>query len=192
MSKMHIPVVFMGGQYNHLIVRALKEIGASSKIILPNTSLEALKGVDGLVMGGGPYSVYEGTEKFGNALEIIEKAQFPILGICLSHQLIGKALGGEVVKGRKPEYGKATVEVLDPDEILQGVGSEFEVWASHNDEVKWKEGARFKILAKSVYCHIEALKGIDKPVYGVQFHVEVADTPKGKDILKNFTSLCKK
>ena len=187
---MYIPVVFMGGQYNHLIVRALKEIGANSKIIMPNTPLEAMANVDGLVMGGGPHSVCDGMDLFGEMPEVIEKAKFPILGICLSHQLIGKVLGGEVVKGKKPEYGKTVVEVIDPDDILQGIDKEFVAWASHNDEVKIGEG-KFHVLAKSEYCDVEALKDEKRPIYGVQFHVEVAETPKGKTILQNFIQQCK-
>jgi len=188
---MYIPVVFMGGQYNHLIVRALKELGVSSRLVMPNTTLETLKGVDGLVMGGGPHSVYDGMDKFGCVPEIIKKAGFPVLGICLSHQLIGKILGGEVVKGRNPEYGKTTVEVIEPDDILQGVGREFVAWASHNDEVR-KDGGRFVVLARSEYCEVEALKDERRSVYGVQFHVEVADTPKGMIILRNFIGVCKR
>jgi GMP synthase (glutamine-hydrolysing) len=187
---MYIPVVFMGGQYNHLIVRALKELGVDSRLIMPNTRLTALKGVDGLVMGGGPHSVYDGMDKFRSASEIIEGAGFPILGICLSHQLIGKLLGGDVVKGRKPEYGKTVIEVIEPDDILQGVGEEFVAWASHNDEVR-KDGGRFSVLARSEYCEVEALKGDGRPIYGVQFHIEVSDTPKGKTILRNFINLCR-
>jgi GMP synthase (glutamine-hydrolysing) len=187
---LYIPVVFMGGQYNHLIVRALKELGVSSKLILPSTPLEELH-VDGLIMGGGPRSVNDGLEQFGKAPEIIEKCTFPLLGICLSHQLIGKLLGGEVVKGRNPEYGRTVIEVVEPDEILQGVGERFVAWASHNDEVK-KIDDKFTVLARSEYCDVEALKDEKRPLFGVQFHIEVAETPKGKTILKNFILECKK
>jgi GMP synthase (glutamine-hydrolysing) len=187
---MQIPVVFMGGQYNHLIVRALKELGVESRLIPPSTSLEQLK-VDGLIMGGGPHSVNDGLEKFGRMPDVIKGCTFPLLGICLSHQLIGKVLGGEVVKGRLPEYGKTIVRVVDEDEILQGVRPEFIAWASHNDEVQKGHG-KFRILADSEYCEVEALKAKGRSVYGVQFHVEVADTPKGKHIMKNFITLCKR
>jgi len=186
---MNIPVVFMGGQYNHLIVRALKELGVESRLVPPSTPLEALK-VDGLVMGGGPRSVSDGLDKFGRMPEVIRECSFPVLGICLSHQLMGKVLGGEVVKGRLPEYGKTVVRVIDEDGILKGVGGEFVAWASHNDEVRRGHG-RFSVLADSQYCEVEALKADGKPLYGVQFHVEVADTPKGKLILQNFISLCR-
>jgi len=191
LSELRINVVFMGGQYNHLIARALREIGAESKIVFPTSPIGSLMDVDGLVMGGGPHSVYDGMERFGNAPEVIAKAQFPLLGICLSHQLIGKVLGGDVVKGKKPEYGKTVVEVLEEDDILKGVGRELVTWASHNDEVRVGEG-KFIVLAKSEYCDGEALKDMKRQVYGVQFHVEVAETPKGKDILRNFAGLCKK
>ena len=187
---MYLPVVFMGGQYNHLIVRALKELGVTSRLVMPVAALETLRGVDGLVMGGGPHSVQDGIEKFGKVPEIIERAEFPILGICLSHQLIGRLLGGDVVKGRRPEYGRTTIKVIEPDDILQGVGKEFVAWASHNDEVR-KDGGRFTVLARSDYCDVEALKDDSRPIYGVQFHVEVSDTPKGKTILRNFVDLCR-
>uniref|UniRef100_A0A7C3ERK5 GMP synthase subunit A n=1 Tax=Candidatus Methanomethylicus mesodigestus TaxID=1867258 RepID=A0A7C3ERK5_9CREN len=190
--SMMIPVLFMGGQYNHLIVRALKELGVESRMLMPKAPLESLEGADGLVMGGGPMSVYDGLERFGNAPSIIEGWGRPILGICLSHQLIGKLLGGDVVKGRSPEYGRTVVRVIDEDGILQGVGKEFVAWASHNDEVKFREGASFKILAESEYCSVEALSDERRRLYGVQFHVEVAETPKGKKILGNFISLCRK
>ena len=186
---MNIPVVFMGGQYNHLIVRALKELGVESKLIPSSTPPEVLK-VDGLVMGGGPRSVSDGLDKFGRMPEVIRECTFPLLGICLSHQLIGKIMGGEVVKGRLPEYGKTVVRVIYEDEILRGVGPEFTAWASHNDEVRKGHG-KFSVLADSEYCGVEALKVDGRAVYGVQFHVEVADTPKGKQILRNFISLCK-
>jgi GMP synthase (glutamine-hydrolysing) len=187
---MYIPVEFMGGQYNHLIVRTLKELGVTSKLIMPTTPLEDLQ-VDGLIMGGGPRSVNDGMDQFGDAPRVIEKCAFPLLGICLSHQLIGKVLGGEVIKGKKPEYGRTTVRVSDPDQILLGVGSEFVAWASHNDEVV-KGNGNFSVLADSEYCGVEALRHEVRPVFGVQFHVEVADTPKGKDILRNFIGLCRK
>ncbi|MGC8936799.1 MAG: GMP synthase subunit A [Candidatus Methanomethylicaceae archaeon] len=186
---MRIPVVFLGGQYNHLIVRALKEIGVQSWMITPKVRLEELE-VDGLVMGGGPHSVNDGLERFGNLPEIIERGWFPILGICLSHQLIGMLLGGRVVKGKKPEYGRTLIRVLDRDDIFQGIEERFVAWASHNDEVKLN-GGRFRVLADSDCCEVEALKHETKQIYGVQFHVEVAETPKGKEILRNFVRLCK-
>lgn len=185
---MRIPVVFMGGQYNHLIVRALRELGVESYLIPPTVTLEELD-VDGLVMGGGPHSVNDRLERFGNLPKIIEKGGFPMLGICLSHQLLGKVLGGTVVKGRRPEYGETLIKVLAPDEIFQGVGNQFVAWASHNDEVR--AGGRFRVLARSDYCEVEALKHEWKAIYGVQFHVEVAETPMGIKILENFVRLCK-
>lgn len=188
---MEIPVVFLGGQYNHLIVRALKELGVSSRLVMPGVDPGGLKGIGGLVMGGGPFSVNDGLGRFGRLPEIVERAEFPILGICLSHQLIGKLLGGEVVKGTRPEYGKTVVRVLEEDEILAGVGREFVAWASHNDEVRRTGRESFDVLAESDFCGVEALKARGKPVYGVQFHVEVADTHVGLDILRNFIKLCR-
>lgn len=182
----------MGGQYNHLIVRALKELGVESWLVMPTVGIEELKarGVDGLVMGGGPHSVYDGLDKLGKAPEIVQKADFPVLGICLSHQLIGHMLGGEVVKGKRPEYGHTAIEVMRTDGIFEGVPERFTAWASHNDEVRWREGADFEVLAKSDLCEIEAIKSRTRQVYGVQFHIEVSQTENGKKILENFKLLC--
>jgi GMP synthase (glutamine-hydrolysing) len=159
-------------------------------LIPPSTPIEELN-VDGLIMGGGPHSVNDGLDKLGKAPEIIQRCTFPLLGICLSHQLIGKMMGGIVVRGKQPEYGKTIIRVIDPDDILLGIDSEFVAWASHNDEVQ-KNSGDFTILADSEYCQVEALKVCGKPIYGVQFHLEVAHTPKGKEILNNFITLCKK
>jgi len=193
-ESLKIPVYFMGGQYNHLIVRALKELGVESRLVMPSVGLEALRaeGVDGLVMGGGPHSVIEGFERLGRAPEIVEGAEFPVLGICLSHQLIGKMLGGEVVKGRQPEYGRTTIEVVEEDELFQGVPRRFTAWASHNDEVRWKDGACFRVLAESDLCRVEALRSTARKVYGVQFHIEVSQTEHGKRIMENFRTICKR
>lgn len=188
---MEIPVVFLGGQYNHLIVRTLREIGVSSRLVLPKSAMDGLKGADGLVLGGGPYSVNDGLARFGPLPEIVERAELPVLGICLSHQLIGKVLGGEVVKGRRPEYGRTSIRVINEDEILVGVGREFVAWASHNDEVVRTGRERFSVLAESEFCGVEALKAEGRRVYGVQFHPEVAETPVGKQILKNFVKVCR-
>lgn len=191
---MKIPVYFMGGQYNHLIVRALKELGVESRLVMPTVGLEELKaqGIDGLVMGGGPHSVYDGLEKLGKAPEIVEKADFPVLGICLSHQLIGHMLGGEVVKGKRPEYGRTTINIIDSDDLFQGIPRRFNAWASHNDEIRWRGGANFDVLADSDLCKIEAIKCKWQKIYGIQFHIEVSQTEYGKKILENFKATCKK
>ena len=97
-----------------------------------------------------------------------------------------------MVKGAKPEYGKIIVHVIDEDDILKGLSLSFEAWASHNDEVVATGKEQFKVLAYSDSCTIEALKALNKPIYGVQFHVEVADTPRGKEILQNFIEVCRR
>ncbi len=178
-----------------MIVRALRELGVESRLIpMATIKLEDLEklGVDGLVMGGGPHSVRDGLEQFGELPRIIREAEFPILGICLTHQLIGKLLGGEVVKGSKPEFGKITVYVIDEDDILKGLSPSFEAWASHNDEVVKTGRESFEVLAYSDFCSVEALKDRRRLIYGVQFHVEVADTPRGKEVLSNFIKVCRR
>ena len=103
--------------------------------------------------------------------------------------MIAAIFNGEVKKSQTPEYGPIEVIVEDDNDILNGLGSKFQAWASHTDEVV-KIPNEAKILAKSENCKIEALKIHNRNIFGVQFHPEVSHTPKGVTIFRNFLSLC--
>jgi GMP synthase (glutamine-hydrolysing) len=183
-----ILIVDNGGQYVHRIWRSLREIGTESEIVPPAKILEKLKSDDpmGLILSGGPTSVYEDT--LGQSKEILN-TNIPILGICWGHQFIAHSLGGKVKYGDKGEYGYGEVFVDDEDTILMGMPKKFQAWVSHRDEVvELPQG--FKSLAHSETCRIEAMRHEKKPIFGVQFHPEVFHTEDGKLILKNFIEVC--
>ena len=93
--------------------------------------------------------------------------------------------GGATEAANQAEFGKATLYVEKEDEIFAGLPKQFNVWESHNDEVKVLP-PQFEVLARTDACPIEAVKMKDRPFYGLQFHPEVENTEHGEDIFKNF------
>jgi GMP synthase (glutamine-hydrolysing) len=185
-----IPVVYVKGQYNHLIVRNLKELGVESRLLAPSVTLEQLEGMhpDALVMGGGPQSVRSPdhlTGELADAARLIRLVKLPMLCICVTHQLLATAFGGVTEAARKPEFGPVDISVIDDGQILEGLGPSFTAWESHNDEVvKPPEG--FHVIAKSSNCAVEAMRHEKRDIFGVQFHPEVSHTTRGVDLFKNF------
>jgi GMP synthase (glutamine-hydrolysing) len=191
-----IPVVYVKGQYNHLIVRNLKELGVESKLLSPSVPLEQLEAMrpDALVMGGGPQSVRSPdqlTGELADAARLIRQVKLPMLCICVTHQLLATAFGGVTEAARKPEFGPVDISVIDDGQILEGLGPSFTAWESHNDEVvKPPEG--FRVIAKSSNCAVEAMRHESRDIFGVQFHPEVSHTTKGVDLFKNFLQVVQK
>ena len=103
-----ILILDFGGQYAHLIGRRVREAGAYSEILPPETPSSALKNAAGIILSGGPQSVYE--KGSPQADPKIFDLGIPILGICYGHQWIAHALGGEVKPGKTKEYGMATIQ----------------------------------------------------------------------------------
>ena len=185
-----IPVVYVKGQYNHLIARRLQELGVDSHLMPPSTPLEKFEamGADGLVMGGGPQSVRSLdslTDELRDASNLMTKIKLPMLCICVTHQLMATTFGGKTNLARKPEFGPIEVLVSDEDTILEGLKPSFTAWESHNDEVI-SAPPEFRVLASSDNCTVQAMRHEKMDVFGVQFHPEVYHTPKGVDVFKNF------
>ncbi|HJH32287.1 MAG TPA: GMP synthase subunit A [Methanosarcinaceae archaeon] len=186
MNELTILVINNYGQFCHLIHRTVRDLDMDSRIVSNMTMVEDImdKGPDGLILSGGPTM-----ERVGLSSEYIEQIDVPILGICLGHQLIAKTFGGEVGSGEHGGYADIGVEVIDEDDILRGIGPNISVWASHADEVTvMPEG--FIQLARSDICEIEAMRHPKKPIYGVQWHPEVAHTEKGEELFMNFLEVC--
>ncbi len=188
MPNKKILIVDNGGQYVHRIWRSLREIGVESEIIKPADVNAKLKAEDpmGLILSGGPTSVYEDT--LGLSKEILN-INISILGICWGHQFIAHSLGGKVKYGERGEYGYGEVFVDDEDQILKGMPKKFQAWVSHRDEVV-ELPPEFVALAHSETCRVEAMRHKKSPIFGVQFHPEVFHTQDGKLILKNFIDVC--
>ncbi len=188
---MLIPVVNVTGQYNHLITRMLAELGVNTVLVPMSISEKELIGVgaDGLVLGGGPQSLPKDLDKFGEIPTCIKHLEVPILGICVSHQLIATIFGGKVGPAKHPEFGPVTVYVDNEDILLKELAPNFTAWESHNDEVIVVP-PNFEILAHSDNCKTQAMKHDARQIFCVQFHPEVIHTKNGRKVFKNFIDIC--
>ena len=185
-----VAVLDFGGQYCHLIARRIRELHVYSEILPGDISADELAGaledraiLKGLVLSGGPASVYEpGAPSLDPA---VLELGLPVLGICYGHQLLAKLLGGEVERGDVAEYGVAEARVLKPVGVLEGLGPVERVWMSHRDRViRLPEG--FEVLAETDNCPIAAFRDPSGRIYGLQWHPEVIHTPNGQRMLANF------
>jgi GMP synthase (glutamine-hydrolysing) len=185
-----IYVVDNGGQWTHREWRTLRDLDVETKIV-PNTiSFDELvkEEINGLVLSGGAPRIGL-ADTLGNIDEYLEKANFPILGICAGHQYMARFFGGMAKPAEKPEFGKIQLTILKEDKIFKGVPKKSIVWESHNDEVS-KLPKDFELLASSENCEIQAMKHKNKPFYGLQFHPEVEHTEYGELIFENFVEIC--
>ncbi|MFA6039832.1 MAG: glutamine-hydrolyzing GMP synthase [Candidatus Peribacteraceae bacterium] len=184
-----IVILDCGGQYAHLIGNRVRRLGAFSEIRLAETSAKELKGVAGIILSGGPQSVYEkGSPQIDPA---IFDLGVPVLGICYGHQLIAHTLGGTVKPGKAKEYGHADIQVMEPESpLFRGLPTHFGVWMSHGDEVKEVPDG-FITTAQSATCATAAMADEARKFFGVQFHLEVTHTQHGMEMLGRFVALCK-
>lgn len=186
MSTDHETVLILdfGGQYTQLIARRVRELGVYSEIIPFNASAEVIRSKNprAIILSGGPSSVYE--EGAPHPDRAIIEMGVPVLGICYGVQLMAHFLGGEVKPSDRREYGQAEIDVTAESQLLAGIPSPLKVWMSHGDYVS-RPPAGFEVTA-STEAAIGAVEDPARKLYGVQFHPEVAHTPQGKAILKNF------
>lgn len=184
-------VVDNGGQWTHREWRVLKYLGAETKIVPNTTPFDELRDVDGLVLSGGAPRVGL-NDTLGACGEYLDKASFPILGICAGLQFMATHFGGKATPGKVPEFGVAELIVPEPEgTILKGVPPRSKVWESHNDEVSIVPKG-FRVLAHSEACPVQAMRHETKPLFGLQFHPEVEHTEFGKQMFENFLDICKK
>jgi len=184
-EKELVVVLDFGGQYSHLIARRIRESRVFCEMLPYHTPLAEIKAKSprGIVFSGGPASVYQnGAPQCDPG---IYELGIPILGICYGMQLMTLQLGGVVAPAEYREYGKAALEVLAPDQILQGLAPREQCWMSHGDRVEAAPPG-FQVLARTEQAPVAAIAHDQKKIYGVQFHPEVVHTPKGKAILENF------
>jgi GMP synthase (glutamine-hydrolysing) len=188
---LRIYVIDNGGQWTHREWRTLRDLEVETNIVPNTTRLKDLQkeNIQGLVLSGGaPRIGLDGS--LGNCAEYLEKADFPILGICAGHQFMARHFGGEVKPSTIPEFGQVEMMLIkDDDALFEGVLKKSIVWESHNDEVTVLP-KDFIRIAESENCKIQAMRHKKKRFYGLQFHPEVEHTEYGEQIFKNFIKLC--
>jgi GMP synthase (glutamine-hydrolysing) len=180
-----IVIIDFGSQYNQLIARRVRENRVFCQIEPPATALEAVTRLkpEGIILSGGPSSIYEpGSPKVDPGIFALG---IPILGICYGMQFMSASLGGRVERADKREYGFARLTVDRPEGLFKGVARSTTCWMSHGDSIK-KLPRGFQPIASTENTHFAAAADPRRKLYGVQFHPEVAHTPQGGVILKNF------
>ena len=178
-------VVDFGAQYAQLIARRVREAHVFSEIVPRDITAAEVVGHApvGIILSGGPASVYE-PGAYG-----IDRAIFdlgiPVLGICYGHQILANGLGGTVDRNDVAEYGPAELTVMGESVLFAGLPVEQPVWMSHRDAVS-KAPPGFRVTAATVDSPVAAMEDAERGLFGVQFHPEVAHTPRGQEILKHF------
>ena len=183
-SAPQITVLDAGGQYCHLIARKVRDLGVSAEVRASDTPAAELSGRKGIIISGGPASVYEpGSPKIDPA--ILRLPGTAVLGICYGLQVIAFELGGVVQKGEKGEYGMATLQSSQSHPLFTGLNGQTRVWMSHRDRVEVPPPG-FDVLATTGECPVAAIAHKDMPLLGLQFHPEVVHTEHGLEIYSNF------
>ncbi len=186
MAHQTILVLDFGSQFTQLIARRLRELSVYSEILPFNTPFDRIRDRRpvGVILSGGPSSVSE-----ANAPRCVPEVLdlgVPVLGICYGMQLMTVMLGGRVAPAPHREFGHAMLRVEDGSpRLFDSLPREVRVWASHGDFVAAAPDG-FTIAATSANAPVAAMENLDRSLFGLLFHPEVAHTDKGKEILRNF------
>jgi GMP synthase (glutamine-hydrolysing) len=188
MTNVSIIVLDFGSQYTQLIARRLREDKIYCEILPYHASVEDIKAKNpkGIILSGGPSSVYS-----KDAYEVdkgVYDLGLPILGICYGMQRIAVDFGGSVIRSDHHEYGKAELEIVEPEHcspLLEDCESGRVVWMSHSDKVNELPDG-FKPIATSANSPYAAIANEEKHVYAMQYHPEVQHSEEGYLMLRNF------
>jgi GMP synthase (glutamine-hydrolysing) len=182
-----ILVLDFGSQYTQLIARRIREAKVYCEIHPFNYPLEKIEALkpEGIILSGGPASVYQ--ENAPKVAGDLFKLPVPFLGICYGMGIINLASGGEVERAEQREYGPAELVIDNDADLFHGFAKKepVRVWMSHGDKMTSMPEA-WQALAHSRNSPIAAFVDPTRRFFGVQFHPEVAHTPRGKEILDNF------
>jgi len=180
-----IVILDFGSQYSLLIARRIRECHVYCELVPHDTPWEKIAHLNpkGFILSGGPASVYAKDAPMAPAY--IYESHLPVMGICYGMQVITKQLGGQVKPGKKREYGHAVLHISEIDSpLFSGLGDSMTVWMSHGDRLE-ELPSEFSTIAYTENSPYAAI-GDKNNIYGLQFHPEVAHTPDGKAILRNF------
>ncbi|HUE77326.1 MAG TPA: glutamine-hydrolyzing GMP synthase [Longimicrobiales bacterium] len=185
-TENRILILDYGSQFTQLIARRIREERVYCEIHPPTLPLEEIRAwrPRGVILSGGPASVYD--DDVPDLDPSILQLGVPVFGICYGMQLLAK-LDGAAVEGGKREYGRAEMDIVDDDELFAGFepGEHMTVWMSHGDHVTTPPPG-YDVLATTPSLPVAAFRNADRRAYGVQFHPEVAHTPRGDEVISNF------
>jgi GMP synthase (glutamine-hydrolysing) len=182
-------IVDFGSQVTQLIARRLRESGVYCEIHPYDKAEAALDDYapKAVILSGGPASAGEADSPA--APQRLFEMDVPVLGICYGEMTLCAQLGGHVEGGHAREFGRAEIRIAQESPLLEGlgeVGDTEPVWMSHGDKITAIPPG-FQAVATSEGSPYAAIADEGRRLYGVQFHPEVAHTPRGAMILRNFT-----
>lgn len=173
------------------LVHYFQQLGATTRVVR-NDALSAGEAFalqpQGIVLSPGPCD----PDRAGICLDIIRQApaDLPILGVCLGHQAIGQAYGGDVIAAKQIMHGKTSEIVHDATGLFAGLPSPFTATRYHSLAVKPETlPASLRATAHTADGEIMGLCHIERPVHGVQFHPESIASEHGHDLLRNFLDM---
>jgi GMP synthase (glutamine-hydrolysing) len=177
-------ILDFGSQYTQLIARRIRELGVYCEIHPFNVGIAKIRELDpkGIILSGGPDSVFEDGAPHCSS-QVVDLG-IPVLGICYGMMLISHFLGGKVEPSNRREYGAARIKLLERSRLLADLPQDLPVWMSHGDHVTVAPPG-FRVTAETDNA-LGAVENVERGIYGLQFHPEVAHTPDGKKILGNF------
>ncbi|ACK71285.1 GMP synthase, large subunit [Gloeothece citriformis PCC 7424] len=184
-NRQMIVILDFGSQYSELIARRIRETNVYSEVLSYRTSAEQLRQLapKGIILSGGPNSVYD--KNAPQCTQEIWDLGIPILGVCYGMQLMVQQLGGKVERAKRAEYGKASLHIDDPTDLLTNVEDNSIAWMSHGDScIELPDG--FKILAHTDNTPCAAIANHEQKLFGVQFHPEVVHSVGGIALIRNF------
>ena len=183
-----IAVLDFGGQYAHLIANRVRRLNVFSEILDGETPADKLKEYKGIILSGGPQSVYDNDSVKCDA-GILELG-IPLWGICYGHQLLAHIQGAEVKHApESKEYGLTEMSVKNKKGIFANLEDKETVWMSHGDTVT-ELPAGYEVIGSTKNGEWAALANFEKNLYGSQFHFEVTHTVHGMKMLDNFLNIC--
>ncbi|GCL34439.1 GMP synthase [Planktothrix agardhii CCAP 1459/11A] len=185
LNRQMIVILDFGSQYSELIARRIRETEVYSEVISYRTTAEKLKELNpkGIILSGGPNSVYD--DGAPECDPKIWELGIPVLGVCYGMQLMVKQLGGSVERAKRAEYGKASLQIDDPTDLLTNVEQGATMWMSHADSCNQLPPG-FEILAHTENTPSAAIADHENKMYGVQFHPEVVHSIGGQALIRNF------
>ncbi len=185
LNRQMIVILDFGSQYSELIARRIRETQVYSEVLSYRTTAEQLRQLNpkGIILSGGPSSVYDAGAPLSDPE--IWNLGIPVLGVCYGMQLMVQQLGGEVTRAKRGEYGKASLLIDDPTDLLTNVEDGSTMWMSHGDSCERLPDG-FETLAHTENTPCAAIAHHDKKLYGVQFHPEVVHSIGGLALIRNF------
>jgi GMP synthase (glutamine-hydrolysing) len=183
-------VIDFGSQVTQLIVRRVREAGVYCEVVPFNKAEAALANgkPQAIILSGGPASVCDAGSP--RAPQRVFDLGVPVLGICYGEMTMSAQLGGKVEGGHTREFGRADIVIAKSSPLLEGlggIGAHEPVWMNHGDKITAIPPG-FSVVATSEHSPFAVIADEKRRLYGIQFHPEVAHTPRGSVIYKNFVT----